>query len=94
MSWQKDGAMLDRGEPAQIRASAVQQRREEVPAALPYAAGFHCLEERHDCEERKPKPKAKADLCGQETGREASHKNGVHQRANIAAWGAEEVLTR
>ena len=47
-----DGAMLDGGETAQIRASTVQQRREEVFAALQYAASFHCLvEEWQDCEE-------------------------------------------
>ena len=28
---------------AQIRARTVKQRREEVYAALEYAAGFHCL---------------------------------------------------
>ena len=30
---------------AEIRASTVQQRREEVYAALQYAASFHCLVE-------------------------------------------------
>ena len=45
---------------AHIKTSAVQQKREEVRAALLYAAGFHCLEEEwHDCEEHKPKPKEK-----------------------------------
>ena len=39
----KDEAMLDRGEMAQIRASTVQLRREEVYAALQCAASFHCL---------------------------------------------------
>ena len=39
---------------AQIRASTVQQKREEVYAALQYAVGFPCLvEEWHDCEEIK-----------------------------------------
>ena len=40
-----DGAMLDGGEMAMIRASAVQQRRWEVYAALQYAARFHCVVE-------------------------------------------------
>ena len=35
-------------------------RREEVYAALQYAASFHCLVgERKDCEEPKPQPKEK-----------------------------------
>ena len=43
-----------------ITASAVQQKREEVCASLRYAASFYCLlEEWHECEEPKPKPKAK-----------------------------------
>ena len=53
----KDGAMLVGGEMAQIRASTVQQTREDVYAALHHAAIFHCLmEEWHDCEELEPKP--------------------------------------
>ena len=39
----KDEAMLDRSEMSQIRASTVELRREEVFAALQYAASFHCL---------------------------------------------------
>ena len=51
--------MLD-GVVAHVRASTVQQEREEVYAALQYAASFHCLvEEGHACEELKPKPKEK-----------------------------------
>ena len=42
----KDGAMLDGGEMAQIRASSVQPKRKEVNAALLSAASFHCLVER------------------------------------------------
>ena len=43
---------------AQIRASTVQQKREEVHATLQYAASFQCLvEDWHDCEELKPEPK-------------------------------------
>ena len=38
----------------------MQQEREEVYAALEYAASFHCLvEEWQDCEELKPTPKEK-----------------------------------
>ena len=45
---------------AQARAGTVQQEREEVFAALQYAASFHCLvEEWKDCEELEPKPKEK-----------------------------------
>ena len=56
----KEGAMMDGGGMARIRASTFQQQREEVCAAPHYAASFHCLvEERQDCEELKPKPKEK-----------------------------------
>ena len=44
----------------QVRASTVHQGREEVCAAMLYAASFHCLvEERKDGEELKPRPKEK-----------------------------------
>ena len=42
----KGGAMMDGGVMAQVRASTVQQEREEVHAALQYAASFRCLVER------------------------------------------------
>ena len=52
--------MLDGGEMAQMRASTVQQKREDVHAALQHAAGSHCLvDEWRDCEELKPKPNEK-----------------------------------
>ena len=51
--------MMDGGVMAQIRASTVRQEIDEVYAALPYAASFHCLvEEWQDCEELKPKLEA------------------------------------
>ena len=57
----KEGAMLDEGFMAEARAKTVQQEREEVYAALQYAASFfHCMaEEWKDCEEFKPKPKGR-----------------------------------
>ena len=52
--------MLDGGVTAQLRASTVQQRSEEVYVALQYAALVHCLvDEWKDCEESKPRPKVK-----------------------------------
>ena len=48
----KDGAMMDGGVMARVRASTVQQGRREVYAALHHAASFHCL-----VEELKPKTK-------------------------------------
>ena len=38
----KAGVMLDEGLRAEARAKTVQQGREEVYAALQYAASFHC----------------------------------------------------
>ena len=56
----KEGAMLDEGFMAEAKAETMQQEREEVYAALQYAASSHCLvEEWKDCEEVKPKPKEK-----------------------------------
>ena len=39
----KAGAMLDEGLMAEAEAETMQQEREEVYAALQYAASFHCL---------------------------------------------------
>ena len=41
----KAEAMLDEGFMAEMRAKTVQQEREEVYAALQYAASFHCMVE-------------------------------------------------
>ena len=52
--------MLDEGLMTAARAETVQQEREEVYAALQYAASFHCLVKQwKDCEELRPKPKEK-----------------------------------
>ena len=62
----KAGVMLDEGFMAEARAKTVQQEREEVFAALQYAASFHCLvEEWNDCEELKPRPKEKSTFVDQ-----------------------------
>ena len=60
MRWQKQEQcwMIDLWQ--KPRAETVQQEREEVYAALQYAASFHCLvEEWTDSEELRPKPKEK-----------------------------------
>ena len=50
----------DEGFLAETKAKTVQQEPEVVDAALQYAASFHCLVgEWKDCEEVRPKPKAK-----------------------------------
>ena len=62
----KKGAMLDEGFVAEARAKTMEQEREEVYAALQYAASFRCLvEEWKDCDELKPKPKEKWTLVDQ-----------------------------
>ena len=56
----KAGAMLDEGYMAEVRAVTMKQESEEVYVALQFAASFHCsMEEWKDCEELRPKPKAK-----------------------------------
>ena len=52
--------MLDEGFLAEAKAEAMQQKREDMHAALQYAASFRCLEEQwKNCEEPRPKPKEK-----------------------------------
>ena len=56
----KAGAMLDKWFVAEARAETMQQDKEEVYAALLYAASFRCLVGQwKDCEELKPKPEEK-----------------------------------
>ena len=52
----------------------MQQEREEVYAALLYAASFHCLaEEWKDCEELRPKPKEKWTFVDQKREKTMEH---------------------
>ena len=56
----KAGAMLDERLMAEASSETMQQERDEVYAALQYAASFHCLVQQwKDCEELKPRPKEK-----------------------------------
>ena len=60
MSWQKKEQCWTEGFMAEARAKTMQQEREEVYAALQYAASFHGLVEQwKDCDELKPMPKEK-----------------------------------
>ena len=62
----KEGALLEKGFMVEASAETVQQEREEVYAALQYAASIHCLvEEWKDCEELEPKPKEKWTFANQ-----------------------------
>ena len=57
---EKEGALPDEGFLAEARPKAMQQEREELYAALQYAASFHCwVEQRKDCGELRPKPREK-----------------------------------
>ena len=81
----KEGALLDEGFMAEARPKAMQQEREEVHAALQYAASFHCfVEQWKDCEELKPKPREKwifVDKKSEEN--EASKRSGPRKRTGI-----------
>ena len=58
MELEVSGAMLDEGFMAVSNAKTMQQEREEVYAALQYAASFQRLVEHwNDCEGFTPKPK-------------------------------------
>ena len=67
---------MGEGFTAETRAKAEQQEREEVFAALQYAASFHCsVEEWKDCEKLEPKLKEKLIFVEKKRGNETS--NGV-----------------
>ena len=85
-SWQKYGAMKDGGVKAQLRASTVQQQREEVYLALQYAADFYCLvEEWVDCEELKPKPKTSGSSWTTRRSQRSVVRRGVRLQATTVA---------
>ena len=76
MSWQRKERCRIKGLMTQTRAKTLQQEREEVCAALQYAASFHWLvEEGKACEELKPQPKDKWTLMDKKRKETAS--NGV-----------------
>ena len=92
----KEGAMMDGGGMAQIRASTVQKECEEVHAALQHAASFHCLvEEWKDCKELKPlKPSQKSELfCEPKWKQRSIVWSGVRQQAHIVARDAKRSST-
>ena len=82
--WLPTSALLDEVFMAQTRAKTVDQEREEVYAALQYAASFHCLvEEWKDCEELEPQPKER--WASVEKRKQGIKRNGVHVAASIDA---------
>ena len=55
----KEGADLDGGALATIKAPTFRQEGMEVHASLQYATTFHCwVEKRQNCDELEPKPMA------------------------------------
>ena len=82
----KAGAMLDEGFMAQTWAKTVQREREEVYAALQYAASFHCLvEEWKDCEELKPQAKEKRTSEDKKKRKQGIERNGALLSASTDA---------
>ena len=76
----KAGAMLDEGRVTEARAKTVQEERQEVHAALQYAASFHCLvEEWKDCERAQAEAKRKVDFREQE-------KEGTKHRTEVVCY--------
>ena len=74
--------MLDEGCRAEARGKPMQQEREEVYAALQYAASFHCLvEEWKDCEAPRPKPEEKWNFVDQKR-EETKHRTEWCAEAN------------
>ena len=81
-----DGAMMDGGEMAKMRTSTVQQKREDVHAALQYAASFDCLvEEWQACEELWAKPKKSVHLRMNKLKQRIIARRGVRLRAKTVA---------
>ena len=66
--WEELHSLAERDVLVEVElALSMQQEREEVHAALPYAASFHCLVEQwKDCEKLKPKPKEKLIFVDEE----------------------------
>ena len=72
----REVARLEGRNMAQVRAIPIQWEREEVHAALQYAASLHCLvEDWEDCEERRSKPEKKGCVTSKRRSKEAL--NGV-----------------
>ena len=78
------GAMLDEGFYGTRKGNYHSAReRQEVYAALQYAASFHCLvEEWNDCEELKPKSKDKWIFVDQ---KKEESKHGARKPTSIGA---------
>ena len=82
----KEGATLDEGFMAEMRAKTVQQERDEVYAVLQYAVSFHCLvEEWKDSEELKPKPKEKWNFVDKKLRKRSIERSGVLRPTGIDA---------
>ena len=68
------------------RTKTMRQEREEVCAALQYAASFHCVvKEWKDCEELKPKPKEKLVFEHPKKRRRNIERSGARKPTSIGA---------
>ena len=80
--------MLDEGIKAEARTETMQQEREELSAALQYAASFLCLVEQwKDCEELKPVPKEK---WTRRVRKRSIEQSGVRTQTGIDVWDVEK----
>ena len=94
----REGAMLDGGDMAQVRAITIQQEREYFCAALQCAASFHCLvEEWKGCGELKPKPIEKWTFVNKK-GEAKKHRTewcaAAKQRSLSEMWKKQKQIRR
>ena len=77
---------------SRMNTSRRQQKREKVDATLQYAASFLCLvEERHDCEELKPRTKEKL-ICAQKKNWQlrSTERSGVRPQISLHEMPEEQ----
>ena len=86
-----EGARLDGGDVAQVRAVTIQQEREEVYAAFQHTAGFHCPVQRKDGEELRPKPNEKWFFVNKKGKQRSIERSGARQQTKIGVRDTEEA---
>ena len=89
----KEGAMKGEGFMAQVRATKLQQEREEVYVASQCTASIHWVEEWRDCEELKPQPRETWIFVVRKERERSIVRNGVRLRGDIGARGVEEAAS-
>ena len=78
---------------AQTRSNTVKQEREEVYAALQYAASFHCLKNGQIAKSLSLSLKSSGSSCTRKGRKRSIRRSGVSQQTSIGAWDVEEAAS-